>query len=279
MTPSLISNMKKLNKIIKDNQQNKYIDISKYTFIAPPTLLPLLQYMELNDIHKYYPHNAAKPYLEKVLGKEKCTDTTIPLRRLKTFGTDDYYYKTEKIENYLDSLSNEIIELIEAQDNNQSINLLFYEIITNIYKHSNCNNAYILCQKYPNVKTIDICMIDDGISIPGSFEEAGISFNNDSESIYEAINGKTTDKEKAELHGRGLNTSANIISLGFGGEMLVASRNGVCTINKRGVRTWDKNMPFIDGTFITLRINTNKINNIYEYIKRREINKNEKMED
>lgn len=35
----------------------------------------------------------------------------------------------------------------------------------------------------------------------------------------------------------------------------------------------------IDGTFITLRINTNKINNIYEYIKRKEINKNEKMED
>lgn len=69
-------------------------------------------------------------------------------------------------------------------------------------------------------------------------------FVDDSEAIYEAINGRTSDKEKINLHGRGLNTAANITSQGFMGQMLIASRNGVCTVNKRGIRTWKKGMPF-----------------------------------
>lgn len=274
MPPSLISNMRKLNKIIEDNEGSDIMNLSRYSFIAPPTLLPLLQYMEINNISQYHPHKATKHYLEKVLGKEKCTDTTIPLRKLKEFNYNDYFQIAEKVEMYLSDLTIEIVELMPSQVDNQSIDLIFYEMVTNIYKHSKCNNAYILCQKYPKVKTIDICIIDDGISIPGSFEEKGIYFINDSEAIYGAINGKTTDKEKAQLHGRGLNTAANITSLGFGEEMLVASRNGVCTVNKKGIRTWNKNIPFIDGTFVTLRINTNKIKNIYKYIKRTEFDRN-----
>ncbi|WP_405308999.1 hypothetical protein [Methanobrevibacter sp.] len=275
MPPSLINNLRKVNRIIKDNQGNTIMDLSRYSFMAPPTLLPILQYMELHNVYKYKPHLATKSYLKKVLGKKKCTDTTIPLRKLKKFHYKDYFQVADKIELYLSDLTDEIVELIPSKVDAQSVNVLFYEMLTNIYKHSQCNTAYVLCQKYPRVNTIDICIIDDGISIPGSFENEGIGFENDSEAIYDAINGRTTDKEKYNLHGRGLNTSANITSLGFGEEMLVASRKGVCTVNKRGVRTWNKNMPFIDGTFVTLRINTNKIKNIHEYIKRREFNKNE----
>ena len=275
MPPSLINNLRKVDRIIKDNQGQQVMDLSRYSFIAPPTLLPILQYMELHDIHKYRPHLATKSYLEKVLGKKKCTDTTIPLRKLKTFQYDDYFQVADKIELYLSDLTDEIVLLMHSHVDAQSVNVLFYEMLTNIYKHSYCENAYILCQKYPTVNTIDICIIDDGISIPGSFEQEGLEFTDDSEAIYEAINGRTTDKEKYNLHGRGLNTSANITSLGFGEEMLIASRNGVCTVNKKGVRTWKRKMPYIDGTFVTLRINTNKIKNIYEYIKRREYMKNE----
>ena len=274
MPPALISNLRKVDRIIKDNQGSEIMDLSGYSFIAPPTLLPILQYMELHDIHKYRSHLSTKSYLEKVLGKKKCTDTTIPLRKLKTFEYNEYFQVADKIELYLSDVTDEIVGLIGDVDT-QSVNVLFYEMLTNIYKHSQCQNAYILCQKYPTVNTIDICIIDDGISIPGSFEQEGMDFTNDSEAIYEAINGKTTDKEKYNLHGRGLNTTANITSLGFGEQMLIASRNGVCTVNKKGVKTWKRNMPYIDGTFVTLRINTNKIKNIHEYIKRREYNKNE----
>ena len=253
MPSPLINNLRKVNEIIKNNQESKIMDLSKYSFIAPPTLLPILQYMELNNIYKYIPNAATRAYLEKVLGRKKCTDTTIPLRKLKTFHYNDYFQVADNIELYLSDLTDEIVLLMPSNVDTQSVNVLFYEMLTNIYKHSNCDNAYILCQKYPRANTIDICVIDDGIIIPGSFEQWGMDFSNDSEAIYDAINGRTTDKEKYNLHGRGLNTSANITSLGFGEEMLIASRNGVCTVNKRGVRTWNKNMPFIDGTFVTLR--------------------------
>lgn len=275
MPPALISNLRKLNKIIKDNEGNVVMDLSRYSFLAPPTLLPLLQYMELHKIEEYCPNSQTEQYLEKILGREKCSDTTIPLRKLKEYDYSDYFQVADEIEMYLSDLTDEIVELIAPNLDFQSINLLFYEMLTNIYKHSKCNNAYILCQLYPRANTIDICIIDDGITIPGSFEEKDIGFVDDSEAIYDAINGRTSDKEKANLHGRGLNTTANITSQGFRGEMLIASRNGVCTVNQKGIRTWKNDMPCIDGTFVTLRINTNKIRNIYDYLKRIEYTKNE----
>lgn len=123
-------------------------------------------------------------------------------------------------------------------------------------------------------KFYDVCIIDDGISIPGSLEETGIFFDEDAEAIFNAINGESSDKEDFGLHGRGLNTSASITSLGFGEEMLISSRNGTCTINGSGIKLW-KNVPYIQGTFISLRVNTNKIKNIHEYTKKRDYIKNE----
>ncbi len=146
-------------------------------------------------------------------------------------------------------------------------------IVIKIQVYSPYNIATsILCQKYPCVNTIDICIIDDGIFIPGSFEESNIKVINDSETIFEAINGETTDKEKYALHGRGLNTSVSITTLGYGEEMLIASRDGTCTITKEGVKLWD-DLSFIEGTFVTLRANTNKIKNIHNYTKRRLVKK------
>lgn len=173
MPPALISNLKKVNKIIKDNKWNSVMDLSRYDFLAPPTLLPLLQYMELHNITEYCPNTQTEHYLEKVLGKEKCSDTTIPLRKLKEFHYSDYFQVTDKVEMYLANLTDEIVGLISPNLDSQSIDVLFYEMLTNIYKHSKCDNAYILCQKYPNVNIVDICIIDDGITIPGSFEENG----------------------------------------------------------------------------------------------------------
>ena len=269
MPPSLISNMRRLNKIIEDNKGNEIMDLSRYTFLAPPTLLPLLQYMEQNNIKLYVPNPQTEHYLEKVLGREKATSTTIPLRQLKRFPFTNYMHNPDIIEGYLDELTNEILSLIPLDLDSNGTNLLLYELLTNIYKHSRFKNAYILCQKYPNINKVDVCIIDDGVTIPGSLEEVGNYYEDDSDAIFNAINGATSDKEKYELHGRGLNTSVSIASLGFGEEVLIGSRRGFCTINKRGVRLWNKGLPLIEGTFISLRINTNKIKDITNYTRRR----------
>lgn len=43
-------------------------------------------------------------------------------------------------------------------------------------------------------------------------------------------------------------------------------------ITKEGVKLYDDSL-FINGTFVTLRVNTNKINDIYKYTKRRIVKK------
>ena len=53
---------------------------------------------------------------------------------------------------------------------------------------------------------------------------------------------------------------------------VIESRNGVSTVYPRGVKLWNNGMPIIDGTFVTLRVNTNTKSNI-NYAKRREFEK------
>ena len=198
-------------------------------------------------------------------------NSKIEIKKLKFYRVDDFLKVSDKIEYYLSEFTDEIHEILPENGDIQGIDFLLYEILLNIYKHSKFENAYIQFIIHTDNK-MDICIMDDGIGIPGSFKESSINFENDCESIYGAINGKTTDKEKYNLHGRGLNSSARIITLGFEGEMLIASGNGICLINQNGAKTYlNKNK--IKGTFIIIRINNKKVENIYDYLKHEKINR------
>ena len=195
----------------------------------------------------------------------------IEIKKLRFYKFDDFINISERIEEYLSELTDEIHAILPENVDIQSIDYLLYEILLNIYKHSKFENAYIQFIVYDS-GNIDICIIDDGIEIPKSFKEANITFKNDCESIYGAINGETTDKEKYKLHGRGLNSSARITASGFNGEMLIASGTGICIINKDGAETY-LNEHEIKGTFIIIRIDNKKIDNIYDYLKHEKINR------
>lgn len=54
--------------------------------------------------------------------------------------------------------------------------------------------------------------------------------------------------------------------------MLIGSGEGICIITSNGIQTY-RNMHKINGTFLILRINNKKIENIYEYLKYGKINK------
>lgn len=194
------------------------------------------------------------------------------IKKLKFYKFSDFINISDKIESYLSELTDEISKILPNSLDIQGMDFLLYEILINIYKHSKFENAYIQFNIKNNERIIEIYILDDGIGIPGSFKDASFNYYNDNEALFDAINGKTTDKEKYNLHGRGLNSSARITTLGFDGEMLIASGNGICLINKKGAKTYD-NKNKINGTFIILRINNKKIENIYEYLKYEKINK------
>lgn len=201
--------------------------------------------------------------------KNENVDHIENIRKLKFYEFEEFNNVSEMIESYLSELTDEIETLLPVDVDMQSIYFLLYEIIINVYKHSKFKNAYV---KVDSNKIINILIMDDGIGIPGSFKEASIDFHDDSEAIFEAINGKTTDKEKYNLHGRGLNSTARITTLGFKGEMIVFSGNGICIITKEGIKTC-KNDKYINGTMISLKIPNIKTDNIYKYLKHEKINK------
>ena len=174
----------------------------------------------------------------------------------------------KKIEEYLSDFTDEIEKLLPSDVDKQSINFLLYELLINVYKHSKFRNAHI---EINNDEIITILIHDDGIGIPRSFKDAKIEYSNDGKAIFYAVNGKTTDKEKFNLHGRGLNSTARITTLCFEGKMIISSGNGTCKITKNGINII-QNKTFIDGTFILLRINNKKIDNLYEYLKFEKIN-------
>ncbi|WP_407392149.1 hypothetical protein [Methanobrevibacter sp.] len=247
MENKLIRHIEKLNENICRIDKN----------LDPIILLPLLQYSQENKIYE-------------------CVLENYHVKKLKNFKYEEYYLVSEKIDNYLSELSDEILETFPDNIDLQSISFLLYELLINIYKHSKFNNAYVQINSMEN--EIILCIIDDGIGIPGSFNEGNLTYKNDCEAIYDSINGKTTDKEKFNLHGRGLNTRARITTIGFGGEMLIASGLGVCDITSEGAKLFF-NENGINGTFIILKINNKKVDNLYECIKYEKINKMEVTEN
>ncbi|WP_292602946.1 ATP-binding protein [Methanobrevibacter sp. UBA212] len=252
--------MKKLNEYIK--YLNTIITKIKNKECVELTLnivLPLLCFMKN----------------KKIINNEEfhmiISNEILKIKELKYYKFNDFHNVSDEIEEYLSEFIDESIELLPRDMDYQSIYFLLYEILINVYKHSKFHNAYLQIITHDE-GNIDICIFDNGIGIPGSFKEASMESDNDCEAIYEAINGKTTDKEKFVIHGMGLNSTARITTLGFDGEVLIASGKGICEITKEGAKPY-MNSHEIIGTFVILRIKNKKIGNIYEYLKYESINK------
>lgn len=246
-----IKDLKIITTKIKNNQEDFEIDLNM--------VLPLL------DILKSFGHINDEEF------KMIISNDSLRIKELQHYSFTDFTNVSDEIDDYLSDFTDEVMNLLPQDTDMQSVNFLLYEILINVYKHSRFNNAYLQIIANTN-RNIDICIFDDGIGIPGSFKDASIDFDNDSMALYGAINGKTTDKEKYSLHGRGLNSTARLTTLGFNGEMLLASGNGICVITKEGAKTY-LNDHEIQGTFVILRINNTQIKNIYKYLKFKNINK------
>lgn len=252
--------MKKLNEYIK--YLNTIIEKIKNNECVELTLnivLPLLFFMKNSKIIN-------NEELKMLINKD-----TLKIKELKYYKFNDFHNISDEIEEYLSEFIEESIELLPRDMDYQSVYFLLYEILINVYKHSKFHNAYLQIIIHDE-ENIDICIFDNGIGIPGSFKEASMESDNDCEAIYDAINGKTTDKEKFVIHGMGLNTTSRLTTLGFDGEVLIASGNGVCEITKEGAKPY-LNTHEITGTFVILRIKNKKIDNIYDYLKYETINK------
>lgn len=130
-----------------------------------------------------------------------------------------------------------------------------YEIADNVDQHSECSWGAVLVQKYPKSDRLDVCIIDDGISIPGSFDKSGIGYQDDYKAIEDAISGVTTRSgEGSRSRGFGLQTTINLICDGLNGSVVICSRDGYYSQSEEGVNTHKIKPIFWDGTAFIARM-------------------------
>ena len=112
-----------------------------------------------------------------------------------------------------------------------------------------------MAQFYPSNKYLDICILDNGLTLMGSYKKHKYNVKNDLEAVSKAHSGLST---KNKERGRGIPTSYDMIIKGLKGEFCLMSGNGLILNNKL------IEMPVsYNGTVIAIRIPSKKKNFIY----------------
>ena len=129
------------------------------------------------------------------------------------------------------------------------------EIIDNVDQHSQCRHGTLLVQQYPEKDTVDICVADDGISIPGAYDAFGIEYADTVDALRKALRGVSTKPDAGHERGYGLRTTTKMACEGLHGSILLSSNDA--TLYKDGtdeprVVLPDQQWP---GTIFAARLN------------------------
>ena len=121
------------------------------------------------------------------------------------------------------------------------------EFTDNIVEHAGVNRAKILVQYFPGMEFIEICIVDEGKTILGAYQETKKYFPiSDKEAITFALAGKST---KSAERGYGIPSSSNLIINGLKGSLCVVSGKGMLanTIITSYISDWR-------GTLLSVKI-------------------------
>jgi anti-sigma regulatory factor (Ser/Thr protein kinase) len=141
---------------------------------------------------------------------------------------------------------------------------LLSEIVDNVYEHSQFSYASVLAGTPANEKFSEICILDNGISIAGSYRKIKRNFT-DEEAFQKVLEGVSA---KSEERGFGLRTSINLVSKGLNGQFMIISGKAVLLVEKTKRSVYK--LPFSNsykGTIVSIRIPyPSKGINIYEFV-------------
>ncbi|NOY36342.1 MAG: hypothetical protein GXO83_02065 [Chlorobi bacterium] len=137
---------------------------------------------------------------------------------------------------------------------------LISEITDNIIEHAGVNRGWLLIQYYPTNEYLDLCIIDTGKTLLGSYKEHVFTdITTDAEAIKAAIEGIST---KGDKRGSGIRTSKAISTIGLQGDFTILSGNSIYYNDK--ILPLPVHWP---GTIIAMRIKKGIQNfSIYNYV-------------
>jgi len=229
------------------NEQTGTIDLSDVTFLHPSTLLPLKYYSKnTKPAPKIIPPNDSNVanYLNLAMG-QRSWSTGCPCVEITK--------KSEKVEKDLNNFFDRHFEHGKKCGGQNAFKTLIGELVDNVQQHSNFSKAYVVGQIYKKKGFTELCILDNGKSIPGSFKEHKKPFKNDVGAIIQAINGVSTKIE--EERGTGLGYVSNLITKGLCGEAFISSGKGFVYLgkNKRFFLFNDSRI-YYKGTIVALRM-------------------------
>jgi len=275
LKPKILCFLKNIKAINSSKAKRIGLDFKKLQWSCPFTILPiasLMKSLSKNGKDVYYSKPSDKgvksyldwmefPYGVDEVNKLK-KQSYIPIVCLKN---NDLNIKNR--EKVFSSFSSLLFEKINNKRNETAMYYFLSEIYNNIWEHSDTRYGWLFAQYYKNKKFTDICLLDNGITIAGSYanSQLELSINNDSRAIQCALDGLSTKKE--EGRGFGLITSRNMVTKSyFEGKFLLISGNAGYYEDKNKQQHFDLGQRW-EGTIVFMRINkSSKKVNWAEYV-------------
>lgn len=226
-------------RIANSSDSELKVDLSDAEWFVPAFLAPMSvvsqRVLHLSKQSILLPgHSGIQAYLDQIgfpLGAVSPTDqydNHLPLCQLNT---DSEEKAIEIVGNKMSDLISEHI----GQEYDVSTTAVQYpmsELIDNVDQHSQCSSGALLIQHYPSKSELDICVADDGITIPGSYENSDIGFEDDEAALMKAVSGTSTKPNSGNQRGFGIPSTVEMVCEGLNGEVLLASRGAA--IHRRG---------------------------------------------
>lgn len=165
----------------------------------------------------------------------------------------------------IDTITAALQRIIQRQANlpatfTSALSYLLSELTANIHDHSESMYAYMFSQYLEREGCINICIIDNGISISGSFQKSSkykdSNLGNDGEILNMALSHcSTKNLPDQENRGFGLPTTKKMLAEGMGGSFMIVSGNAFHRHDPHGEQTAELQDRFAwDGTFVLLKI-------------------------
>lgn len=230
----------------------KHIDLGACDWFYPTTLLPLADFIKEHRGLKYTkPSNeTTERYMSAIM------DGPSPAAPFTT------YCPLVPLPNDKKKAENALEPLYRFQQNGRycggenAFKYLIGELFDNIYQHSEFRHGFVMAQRYPTKHFTEICIFDDGITIPGSFEKSSKpTIRPDVKAIAQALQGATT---KDEGRGFGLGTCTLIATQALKGEFMVVSSSGLVYLSheaKPALLDMSSNGKLhLKGTLVSIRL-------------------------
>lgn len=237
---------------IINNKKDGRIDLSTLK-LNPTTVLPLLCECKNKNLKLTNGENAFE-YLKSCLENNELFSKLPESRK----DSDESDFLT----NYMDKLDSSYCGYF-------ALRTIISEIANNVYDHSRMENENVQSYIFSNyfLNNLELCIIDDGLSIPRLFEKSGVIFNNDCHAIEKAIGVFSTISDDPFERGNGLWTIIRLIAEGNNGNLLIISRHGclhICGENYKYYLLDEKHK--FNGTLVAASLNKYEIQNIYDLI-------------